>query len=212
MSLQTIPSPSDPNRYGMGVRDAGRKGDWCETSTGGRFYAIDPRPEDYDLQDIVHSLSNMPRFGGHARRDHGNVYTVAQHSVAVANHILQFSPRKKNLAMYGLFHDASEAYLVDIPRPIKPELTNYKTIETGVQNAIYTKFCGTLPNEAQELVIKKADMALLFIEGYHLMPSKGVGWQDYEKYIDIAKSTAIDVWSHDYAEHMFKLTYEFLKV
>jgi len=106
------------------------RGDFIHTYTGKKFYALDPRPEDICIEDISHALSNLCRFGGHSPQ----YYSVAEHSVLVSECV----PLKD--ALWGLLHDASEAYLCDIPRPFKQYLSNYKELEECIQRAIGDAF------------------------------------------------------------------------
>lgn len=110
-----------------------RTGDWLETFKGVRFYPFDPRPEDVLLEDIAHALSNQCRFGGHSRK----FYSVAQHSVLVSDNC---NIEKNRLA--GLLHDAAEAYLIDLPRPIKhtPGMLLYRQIEERLMLVIFQRF------------------------------------------------------------------------
>ena len=126
----------------------GRTGDWIQTHTGTMFYPLDPRVEDIDIHDIAHALSMQPRYAGHTRR----FYSVAEHSIYIAK---ACSPEH---ALWGLLHDASEAYLCDIPRPIKPYLTNYAEIEARLMHVICEKF-GLSPTIPEE--IKRLDRAIL---------------------------------------------------
>lgn len=89
-----------------------RQGDWIQTYSERQFYPLDPRPEEIHIEDIGHALSNICRFGGHCRQ----FYSVAQHSCRVADFFL---PDRPELAMWGLLHDAPEAYLGDMVRPLK---------------------------------------------------------------------------------------------
>ena len=82
---------------------------YLSTYTGKKFYPYDPRPEQICIEDIAHGLSMLCRFAGQCRF----FFSVAEHSIAVA-HLLP-----ANLKLFGLLHDASEAYLVDLPRPVK---------------------------------------------------------------------------------------------
>jgi hypothetical protein len=118
-----------------------RKGDWIETFTGKQFWALDPRPDDICIEDIAHALSNICRFNGHCK----HFYSVAQHSINVANRLKE-KGYDKDIQLYGLLHDASEAYLCDIPCPIKKYLSKYKKYETNLQNMIYEKFCCKIPD------------------------------------------------------------------
>jgi len=85
-----------------------RIGDWIETYTGKQFYPLDPYPEDIDVRDIAHALSNLCRFTGHCRA----FYSVAEHSIYVSTHV------PKTMALQALFHDAPEAYIADISGPL----------------------------------------------------------------------------------------------
>lgn len=107
-----------------------RPGDWLQTFSGFSFWPLDPRPEEVCIEDIAHSLAMQCRFGGHSLR----FYSVAEHSILVSQ---ACSPEN---ALWGLLHDASEAYLVDVPRPIKPFLPNYKLLEDGIMKCIAGKF------------------------------------------------------------------------
>lgn len=84
--------------------------------------------QDIRLEDIAHALSNLCRFTGHVRE----FYSVAEHSVWVSHLVPEWA------AKYALIHDASEAYLQDIPRPLKqtPEFTFYREAEAGAMDTI----------------------------------------------------------------------------
>lgn len=107
-----------------------RKGDWMITYTGKRFYPLDPRAEDIDIVDIAHALSLTNRFNGHTEFP----YSVAQHSLKVSLFVTdgQF--------LGGLLHDAAEAYVNDMVRPVKQYLVEYKAIENGILNVIEQKY------------------------------------------------------------------------
>lgn len=107
-----------------------RKGDWIQTFSGLKIYPLDPRPEEICLVDIAHALSNICRYTGHCRE----FYSVAQHSVLVS---VYSSPEN---ALWGLFHDASEAYLCDIASPVKKHLTGYREAEVSMMLCIAEKF------------------------------------------------------------------------
>lgn len=106
-----------------------RKGDWMQTFTGKQFWPADPRAEDIDIRDIAHALSMQCRYAGHCL----NFYSVAEHCVLLANAI----PEHK---LWALLHDASEAYLVDVPRPVKPSLPGYKELEDDIMFVVARRF------------------------------------------------------------------------
>jgi 5'-deoxynucleotidase YfbR-like HD superfamily hydrolase len=131
---------------------------WIYTHKGIRFWPLDPIAEEVDIEDIAHALSMKCRYGGHCAK----FYSVAQHSVHVSELV---APEH---AMWGLLHDASEAYLPDVARPIKPYLSGFKYFEAAVMRAVAEKF--GLPGEEPEEV-KAADHAILFDEMELLMPA-----------------------------------------
>lgn len=100
------------------------------TFTGQYVNFIDPDPDTIVIEDIAHALSNMCRWGGHTPR----FYSVAQHSILCSKHV------DKHYRLAALMHDASEAYLMDIPRPIKKLLANYNEIENKLMEVIAKKF------------------------------------------------------------------------
>lgn len=104
------------------ARPAARVGQPISTFTGKPFWPLDPRVEDVDVLNIAHHLSMRCRFNG-ALYD---FYSVAQHSVLVSRQAYRFAKQNGatpdecvTIALYGLWHDASEAYLSDIIRPLK---------------------------------------------------------------------------------------------
>lgn len=134
---------------------------WIQTFTGKKFDILAPRPEDVDIRDIAHALSLLCRFGGHCRR----FYSVAEHSILVSN--VSYN------ALWGLLHDAAEAYLIDLPRPIKRALVGYKEAEIKVQEAICLRFGLGLEMPAD---VKVADERALLTEAKQLMEPLVDGW------------------------------------
>jgi len=96
-----------------------RIGGWSQSAGGRPFWACDPRPEDVHLDDIVHALSHLCRYGGHCRK----FYSVLEHSVLVSMVVPTEHARD------ALGHDFTEAYVVDVPRPLKRALKDYAAIE-----------------------------------------------------------------------------------
>lgn len=145
-----------------------RKGDWMQVYNRGMFYPQDPILEEIDIRDIAHSLSLQCRFAGHCRC----FYSVAEHSIRVSK-VCGFSQKS---ALWGLLHDASEAYLVDLPRPVKraSELgEEYMVLEERIMGVILKKY--HLENEMPECV-KVADEQLLATEARDLMSIPPRNW------------------------------------
>lgn len=131
------------------------------TFTGKAVNPLDPDPETIDIIDIAHALSRMPRFTGHCRGDHA--YTVAQHSVLVS---CELPPKH---ALTGLLHDASEAYLGDLARPIKLDKglgAMYRMVESRLMGTIADKYGIDWPLPVR---VKQADDQLLRAEVRDLM-------------------------------------------
>lgn len=105
-----------------------RKGDWIQTFTGVAFYPQDPRVSEVVIEDIAHSLSQQCRYNGHIKR----FYSVAEHCLH-----LSYAVSEEN-ALMALLHDASEAYIGDLVRPVKdePKLKEFKEIENRLFSVI----------------------------------------------------------------------------
>ena len=170
---------------------------WIQTRSGKRFDLLDPKPEQIDLEDIAHSLSMLCRFNGHTRE----FYSVAQHSVLVADWMEGHYGRE--LAKYGLLHDAAEAYIGDMGSPLKSQdcMTSFRFIEYKIMDVIWTKFGIEYPSIDVERKIKKADLVMLATECRDLMQGeRGGDWH----LVETPKIGVIDPWSYPhYAKVMF---------
>lgn len=133
-----------------------RLGDWAQTVSGRQFWPLDPRPEELDLSDIAHALSMLCRFNGHCRE----FYSVAEHSVRVS---LECPPEH---ARWGLLHDAAEAYIGDMIRPLKRSMPHYRAAETRIVRAIADRWNLDLPIPE---AVHRADLRLLYTERRDLM-------------------------------------------
>jgi len=123
---------------------------YIRTHSGRKFFTT-PTPDQVDLEDIATALSRVPRFGGHSFQK----YSVAAHSL----HVSFLVP--KHLQLQALFHDASEAYISDIPSPFKALMPDYKKIEDGIMRAVAGKFGFDWPKDP---IVKTADSAALYME------------------------------------------------
>jgi uncharacterized protein len=165
-----------------------RNGDWIQLASGRQFWPLDPQHHDIEIRDIAHALARQCRFTGHVR----SFYSVAEHSVHVS-HICNPAD-----ALAALLHDASEAYLVDIPRPLKrlPEFARYLEIEARLQAVIFERF-GLSPEMPRS--VKVADDAQLDAEARSLMWPLHRDW----KLTGALGGITPAAWTPDYAECQF---------
>lgn len=108
------------------------RGAWMQTASGGKFYPLDPRADEIHIDDIAHALSNICRYGGHTTR----FLSVAEHCVMVSLSV------PEEHALWALLHDASEAYVGDMIRPLKitDQMSAYRDIEDRVHAAVAERF------------------------------------------------------------------------
>ncbi len=165
-----------------------RYGDWMQLYSGKPFWPLDPRAEEIDIADIAHALSQQCRYAGHCL----GFYSVAQHSVLVSRNV------PLDHAVWGLLHDAAEAYLVDLPRPVKGVVQGYREAEDRVLAAVAEHFGLAFPipeavhladNEA--LITEKRDLMAPSMKAWGLPPELQP-WPD-----------AIDPWIPSMARYLF---------
>lgn len=143
-----------------------RVGKSIQTYTGRIVYPLDLRYDEVDIRDIAHALSNSCRYAGHT----SHFYSVAEHSVYVsqmAEKAARSSKAKLEAAKAGLLHDASEAYLVDLPRPVKDFMPEYRNYEQTAQFVISEVFDIEWPFPKE---VHDADDRMLVTEMRDLMP------------------------------------------
>lgn len=129
------------------------------TYSGRMIDPFNPDPKQIILEDIVQSLSLQVRFCGHVR----SLITVAQHSVMVSE-MCQTEKGKK----WGLFHDASEAYISDVPRPVKAHLPIFKDMEKRLLKASAENFKMAYPVPQE---VSYFDYISLYRESRDFMPN-----------------------------------------
>lgn len=117
---------------------------YVRTFTGKKVHILNPTPDEIDIDDIAHALSMICRFTGHVSQ----FYSVAEHSLRVAKYASK--PNK----LWGLLHDASEAYLNDIASPFKRSypMVGYREIEDRFMSVIAVKYdLGPYPEEIDQI-------------------------------------------------------------
>lgn len=157
--------------------------DWIMTRTGKHFRPFHPKIEDIEIEDIAHALSHICRFNGHTSK----FYSVAEHSILVS----VLCP--EGLKLRGLLHDGAEAYMGDMPRPLKDY--EFKVAEGRLLDLIYQKFD---PPELRSVVdpwkgeeiIHRIDNQILLAEGQvlGLHPERWDGWpvEEWKSDMDLA--------------------------
>lgn len=143
------------------------RGDWMQTFTGRAFYPMDPHPDDVDPRDIAHALSMICRYGGHVQA----YYSVAEHCVLMSHAV---APEN---ALWALLHDATEAYVGDMVRPLKHAMPAYRQAEDRLMGVICGRFDieRTCPAE-----VKAADNRILRDERDALMADPPLPWTSVE--------------------------------
>jgi carbon storage regulator CsrA len=147
----------------------GPNSEWIQTYTGRAIWPCCPDAKDINAEDIAHALSLKCRFQGHCKY----FYSVAQHSVIVS----ELVPHTYRL--HALLHDANEAYLPDVPAPIKDLIQGWRDIEDVLQSCINEKF-GVLGLPDAHLYVDDADSIALATERRDLMNPPPYRWNQIE--------------------------------
>lgn len=172
-----------------------RAGDWMQTSSGSVFWPLDPHADEVHIEDIAAALSMLCRYGGHCH----TFYSVAEHCVLLSR------AAPKHLKFEVLMHDASEAYLQDVIRPIKSSLTNYRAIEFALEKVIAEKFGLTWPMPDE---VKRLDNAILADERDQAMRTPPREWGLTEP----ALGVNLEFWTPSRAEQEFTRAFYELRV
>jgi 5'-deoxynucleotidase YfbR-like HD superfamily hydrolase len=158
----------------MNIFDAPK--DSIRTNSGLYINVFEPTSEMICIEDIAHSLASLPRFGGHLNKH----YSVAQHSVMCCERAITLEDKKA-----ALMHDASEAYMLDIPTPIKAKLPDYKNYEANLMSFIAKKYNFTFPLTES---VHAIDREMLLYEWENLV---------------VNQNDNFECWSHSEAKEKF---------
>lgn len=146
------------------------------------------RPEksidNISIETVAHSLAHQCRYNGHCNR----FYSVAEHSCHVADRAYELSGRVDHVALEALLHDASEAILCDLPRPMKWQegAQWYLDWEREVQNTLMYTFCTKWrPSEEASKIVKQADLELLATEKAQIMSEAPLDWGGLPQPLDV---------------------------
>lgn len=154
-----------------------RSGDWFTTFSGWKYFLVDPHPDDVCITDIAHALSLVCRFGGHCTQH----YSVGQHSTLCREIARDQFHANILLQLHLLLHDASEAYIGDIVRPLKMTLPEYRALEKHTMDVIYQALELPKPTAVEHEIIKRIDNELLMAERRDLLNHGGHTWNIKEE-------------------------------
>lgn len=166
---------------------------WITLHSGQVFHLNDPEHSPIEIEDIAHALSLLCRFAGQG----SEFYSVAQHSVGVSLRV----PRPLHLA--GLLHDAAEAFIVDLPRPVKnlPQMEGYRALERRIEAAIDARFM--LEGRLQHPLVKAADRLIVRNEAQRLGLYRSETWG-----FPIPERAPEILWSPPQAKREFQRYYQ----
>jgi len=179
-----------------------KKGTWTQTFTGKKFHPYAPQADQIDIHDIAHALGMNVRWNGHIK----NFYSVAEHSIHVASLV---PPRAR---MWALMHDAAEAYIGDLPKPVKDFMPEFEHCELNIELAIIEKFNIPIDDEIHTLV-KTADRWMLHQEGKRLLQNPELirDWSTSVIPFNGAKEVEIRCWSPEQAADRFIVNFRKLQ-
>jgi len=134
-------------------------GPYIRTYSGIKFTIFNPKPEMIIIEDIAHALSQLCRYGGHC----SPFYSVARHSI-IASYLVE-----EKYALDALCHDFSEAYVIDLPRPIKQQIPEYTKLEDKIYLSIAQKYNLSFPIPP---AVHKIDRDMIGYEWDYFMEKK----------------------------------------
>lgn len=166
--------------------------------SGKKYYPGRPFVSEFSVPDIAHALAQTNRYGGAAKFP----FSVAQHSALMAEKMYA-ATKSGRLALDCLFHDASEAYLGDMPKPIKHMLRDYQELEDNTDRAIrhwLNKNKVYVPFE-QTKECKEYDIRMFLTEWPILKDHEDAGqwYPNHEPFDDVA----IEPWTWEEAKTAF---------
>lgn len=141
--------------------------DYITTYTGEHFIPTAPEKDKLHIKDIAHALSMICRGNGHVK----TFFSVGQHCINCA---LEAAARgySQRVILACLLHDASEAYMSDVPKPFKKYIADYNTMEDNLLNVIYEKYLGSALSSEEQALVKQIDTAFLYYDLLYLLNEK----------------------------------------
>lgn len=166
---------------------------WMQTYTGRAFHPLEPNLDDIDIEDIAHALAMTCRYNGHCYR----FYSVAEHCVILSHTVDPVNAR------WALMHDAAEAYIGDMVRPLKYDLPEFQAAEDRLDAAIAGKFDLGWPMPAQ---VKEHDTRIVIDERSQNMATAPQPWSLLAGYQPLG--VTLSYWDPTRAEVEFMSRYK----
>lgn len=141
------------------IKEAGLMADYITTYNGTHFYPLQPESDKIHIEDIAHALSLICRGNGHVK----HFFSVGQHCINCASEAVARGYSER-VCLACLLHDASEAYLSDVPRPFKKTLPEYQRLEDHFLSIIYEKYLGSQLTEEEAMLVIEIDDDMLYYD------------------------------------------------
>jgi hypothetical protein len=164
--------------------------------SGKVFNFLRPEESEFTIEDIAHGISMTCRYGGHCKE----FYSVAEHSVLVSLEAAE--PYK----LEALLHDAAEAFLSDLPTPLKRLLPDYRALEERIERVILSRLGVSSPMSRE---VKRADLAVTYTEMRMIMPEGTDEWIK-DKGVEPAMCSILNH-RPEVAKEVFLYEYDYLK-
>lgn len=168
------------------------------TASGKYFDYDNPTIRQIDIEDIAIALGNTCRFGGHCR-----FYSVAEHCFHCCEIAWSQEPENVPFQMLALMHDAAEAYIGDMPKPLKNIMPEFRDLENAIEAVIDARFD---LDQSHKDKVKYIDLCMLKAEKRHLFPDDQLTWQGFGELPDIEPD--IMCWSPDESAKRFIEAFE----
>lgn len=191
----------DIKRYDMSVPVIDGRGPQKQMHSGRMVHVLSLTPEEVEPSDLAHHLALYNRWTGGTNEP----ISVAQHSMLVADWLARFGVR---LELLGLLHDAAEAYMGDICRPIKAAFSMVspgvvEKLEAQIDGAICGRFKLAPPSDEEAALVKAADQVVTATEARDLLPRERAGETEWRSFLPQPLPVTIHPWTWRAAKRAF---------
>ena len=193
------PTDTSPTVAGFALPTdtAYKAAEFIQTYTGGAFYPLAPKVEDVNIIDIAHHLAHQNRYSGATEF----FYSTAQHCCLLADYVLRRCSGTPLDCLQILMHDCAEAYLVDVPRPIKQHMPEFCKWDHAITMCVRSWLgVGDVPIPSWQ---DELDSRIIMDERYQIMSDSDHDWRMNIEPLGIP----ISWWSPVVAEQQFLMRY-----